>query len=200
MECRPLERHDMGKSRQDNPDVGWTACGLCDVSGCLYFIQGRGARPVKDACDHRRDAEAVLDDRQQVQRELDCQPAHRHDEGLRLYDRPLSDAEIAQNYKVDVARFDGALLTTNVVVAASDYNGDLAADAYEVFGTWTFTGAPSATDGKLPNRVKVWTLQNGSWGRPEFIGGDSYTYVAGTSPATVKIEFGKIDPFLLIVR
>ena len=119
---------------------------------------------------------------------------------LRLYNRPLSDAEIAQNYKVDVARFDGALLTTNVVVAASDYNGSLVADNYEVLGPWTFTGAPSPVSGKLPNRVKVWTLQNGSWGRPEVVNGDSYTYVPGTSPATVKIEFGKTDPLMMIVR
>ena len=119
---------------------------------------------------------------------------------VRAYNRVLSDAEIAHNYKVDVARFDGALAATNVVVAASEFNGALAADAYEVYGSHTFTGAPSATDGKLPNRVKVWTLQNGSWGRPEIIESGSYTYVAGSSPATVKIEFGKINPLMLIVR
>ena len=119
---------------------------------------------------------------------------------LRLYNRPLSAAEIAQNYKVDVARFDGALLTTNVVVAASDYNGTLVADAYEVLGTWTFTGAPSPVTGKLPNRVKVWTFENGSWGRPEIINEGSYTYDPASSPAKVMIEFGKINPLMMILR
>ena len=119
---------------------------------------------------------------------------------LRLYDRPLSDAEIAQNYKVDVARFDGALVSTNVLVAASDYNGDLAADAYEVYGTHVFEGANSAIDGSAPNRVKVWTLQNGAWVLSETIDGATYTYTLGSSPATVKIEFGKTNPFVLIVR
>lgn len=119
---------------------------------------------------------------------------------LRLYDRPLSDSEIAQNYKVDVARFDGALAVTNVLVAASDYNGSLAADAYEVYGTHTFVGANSAIDGSAPNRVKVWTLQNGAWTGPEVVNGGSYTYTAGTSPATVKIEFGKTNPFVIMVR
>lgn len=117
---------------------------------------------------------------------------------LRLYDRPLADAEVAQNYKVDVARFDGELVTTNVVVAASDYNGALDAVAYEVYGSHTFAGAVGP-EGE-PNRVRVWTLQNGSWGQPETIDGTSYTYVPGVSPATVKIEFGRTNPFVMIFR
>ena len=119
---------------------------------------------------------------------------------VRAYNRVLSDAEIAHNYKVDVARFDGALAATNVVVAASDYNGDLAADAYEVYGSHVFEGASSAMDGSMPNRVKVWTLENGAWVLSETIDGPAYTYTAGTSPATVKIEFGKANPFVMIVR
>ena len=119
---------------------------------------------------------------------------------VRAYNRVLSDDEIAHNYKVDVARFDGALAATNVVVAASDYNGDLAADAYEVYGSHVFEGASSAMDGSMPNRVKVWTLENGAWVLSETIDGPAYTYTAGTSPATVKIEFGKANPFVLVVR
>lgn len=119
---------------------------------------------------------------------------------VRAYNRVLSDDEIAYNYKVDVARFDGALAATNVVVAASDYNGDLAADAYEVYGTHVFEGAASSVDGSMPNRAKVWTLENGAWVLSETIDGPAYTYTAGTSPATVKIEFGKTNPFVMIVR
>ena len=119
---------------------------------------------------------------------------------VRAYNRVLSDAEIAYNYKVDVARFDGALPATNVVVAASDYNGALAADAYEVYGTHVFEGAASSVDGSMPNRVKVWTLENGAWVLSEIIDGPAYAYTAGTSPATVKIEFGKKNPFVMIVR
>ena len=119
---------------------------------------------------------------------------------VRAYNRVLTDAEIAQNYKVDVARFDRVLAATNVVVAASDYNGSLAADAYEVYGTHTFEGANSAIDGSAPNRVKVWTLQNGTWVLSETIDGAAYTYTLGSSPATVKIEFGKTNPFVMIIR
>ena len=119
---------------------------------------------------------------------------------VRAYNRVLTDAEIAQNYKVDVARFDGALVSTNVVVADSEYNGSLAADAYEVYGTHVFEGANSTIDGSAPNRVKVWTLQNGTWVLSETIDGAAYTYTLGTSPATVKIEFGKTNPFVMIIR
>ena len=117
---------------------------------------------------------------------------------VRVYNRPLSATEIAHNYKVDVARFDGALSVTNVLVAASDYNGDLAADAYEVYGSHSFAGTAGPDGG--PNRVKVWTFQNGSWGQPEVINEASYTYVSGVSPAMVKIEFGKATPFVVVVR
>ena len=119
---------------------------------------------------------------------------------VRAYSRVLSDAEIAQNYKVDVARFDGALVTTNVVVAASDYNGSLAADAYEVFGTHVFTASASAADGSAANCVKVWTFRDGEWVRDANVDAPSYTYVAGTSPATVKIEFGRTSALVLVVR
>ena len=119
---------------------------------------------------------------------------------VRVYNRPLSADEIAHNHKVDVARFDGALAVTNVIVAASEYNGDIEADAYEVCGTYTFTGANSAIDNSVPNRVKVWTLQNGAWNLTETLSEASYTYTSGSSPAMVKIEFGKTNPFTLVIR
>ena len=119
---------------------------------------------------------------------------------VRAYNRVLSDDEIAQNYKADVARFDGALVATNVVVAASDYNGALAADAYEVFGTHVFTASASAADGSAANCVKVWTFRDGEWVRDANVDAPSYTYVAGTSPATVKIEFGRTSALVLVVR
>ena len=117
---------------------------------------------------------------------------------VRAYNRVLTDAEIAQNYKVDVARFDGKLTVTNVIVAASDFNGPLAADAYEVYGSHTFVGA-AGPDGD-PNRVKVWTLQNGAWTLSETLSEASYTYDAGSRDDIVKIEFGRTSPFVMVVR
>jgi hypothetical protein len=44
---------------------------------------------------------------------------------VRFYNRALSDAEVAQNYKVDAARFDGVLVDANVVVAGETLSLDM---------------------------------------------------------------------------
>ena len=120
---------------------------------------------------------------------------------VRLYDRLLSEDELAWNRKVDEARFFGRLTTTNVVLEASEWNGALAAGPYEVFGAHVFEASPSTVDGHLPTHVRVWTLAaDGSVLGAETIEGGSYTYVAGTSPAKVRICFRKSHPFVLIVR
>ena len=112
---------------------------------------------------------------------------------VRLYDRLLSEDELAWNRSVDSARYFGVLATTNVVVAASDWQGDLAAGAYEVFGSQTFTGAADA------NFVRVQTLQqDGTWGAAEQVEGNAFTYDA--SAGVVQIEFRKTSPFVLTVR
>ncbi|MBR2838109.1 MAG: hypothetical protein IKE55_04985 [Kiritimatiellae bacterium] len=122
---------------------------------------------------------------------------------LRLYNRPLSAAEIAHNYKVDVARFDGALTVTNVVVAGkfSDYEG-VARGAYEVEGSYTFTaGAATDKDGKvlplLGYTVEAW--DGSAWGEAERHSGSSYTYTAGTDPAKVRLTW-KWDGMMVILR
>jgi len=122
---------------------------------------------------------------------------------LRLYNRPLSDAEIAQNYEVDVARFDGQLTVTNVVVVAS---GGVQAEtgAYKVEGEWTFT-ATTATNVRgetLPvTRYVIQTLENGEWTNKQTCPGNTYTYVEGTSPATVCLTWKcRPDGFVLVLR
>ncbi len=124
---------------------------------------------------------------------------------LRVYNRPLSDAEIAHNYKVDVARFDGVLSVTNVVVAGkyTDYEG-LAAGEYEVLGSGTFT-AGAATDGKGKVRpvvgytIEAW--ENGAWSAPVSYSGSSYTYTEGTSPAKVRLTWKwQPDGMFIIIR
>ena len=119
---------------------------------------------------------------------------------IRLYDRSLSIEELAWNRKVDAARFQGMLSVTNIVIVANEYSGALSG-AYEVLGSYTIQGSPSSVDGKIPNQVRVWELQDdGSWGSSFDIEGDSYTYVSGTSPSTVRIEFGRNVGFTVIVR
>lgn len=114
---------------------------------------------------------------------------------VRVYNRPLSQEEIAHNWKVDVARFDGLLTVTNVVVAGkhADYEG-VAAGVYEVDGEYTFT-AGSATDGKGNVRevvgytIEAWNPAAGTWGAPETHSGSSYTYTSGIAPAKVRLTW-----------
>ena len=112
---------------------------------------------------------------------------------LRLYSRPLSDAEIAHNYKVDAARFDGVLVDANVVVAGkyADYEG-VALGEYEVAGSYTFTaGAATDKNGKvrpvLGYTIEAW--DGSAWGAAVQHTGASYTYTVGTDPAKVRLTW-----------
>ena len=120
---------------------------------------------------------------------------------FRYYDRVLSDAELAQNRAVDTARYYGALGVTNVLVTVEDGSGivpaETAGEAYFVEGSWTFT----ATGGQgMGYRLSV-PDGNGGWTVAQTLAdGDSYTYVSGTSPDCVKLEWRVRKPFVIIVR
>ncbi len=117
---------------------------------------------------------------------------------VRIYDRLLSEDELAWNRAVDNARFFGALTTTNVVIVANEFSGDLA-DAYEVFGSHTFTASPSIQSGAAADHVRVRQLQaDGTWGAAYIVRAPSYTYTQ--SDGTVQIEFRKAKAFMLIVK
>ena len=124
---------------------------------------------------------------------------------LRAYNRPLSAAEIAQNYKVDAARFDGVLVDANVIVAGkyTDYEG-LAAGEYEVLGTGTFTaGAATDANGKVRPVVgyTIETWNGNAWGAPVKHDGDTYTYTVGTDPAKVRLTWKwQPDGLMLIIH
>ena len=118
---------------------------------------------------------------------------------VRLYDRLLSEDELAWNRKVDEARFFGRLATTNVVLEASEWNGALAAGPYEVFGTHAFVASPSTADGHLPTHVRVWTRRpDGTWASAGSVAGSSYAY--DPAVGTVRIQFRATHPFVLVVR
>ncbi len=118
---------------------------------------------------------------------------------IRLYDRMLSEDELAWNRSVDSARYFGALATTNVVVVANEFSGELA-DAYQVFGSHTFAAAPSSQDGSSANYVKVRTIAADGSESVTRVEGNAYTYTAGVSSDKVVIEFRKTNPFVLVVR
>ena len=117
---------------------------------------------------------------------------------VRAYDRLLSEGELAWNREIDSARYFGALATTNVVVEASDFNGDIAPGAYRVYGTATFAAA-AAQDGSHANQVRVQTLQpDGTWGGTEFVDGTTYAY--DPSAGTVKLLFRQTHPFVIVLK
>ena len=118
---------------------------------------------------------------------------------VRLYDRLLGEDELAWNRSVDSARFFGALAATNVVVVANEFSGLATDTAYEVFGAHTFAASPSSVDGSSANFVRVQTLQaNGTWVETARSEGGSYDYTPAAG--TVRIEFRKSNPFVIVVR
>ena len=112
---------------------------------------------------------------------------------VRIYDRELTAAEIAHNWKVDAARFDGALAVTNVVVAGdySDYEG-VKQGNYEVEGSYAFTASAATDANGKTYPVAGYTIEtwNGNaWGAAQTFSGASYTYTAGTDPAKVRLTW-----------
>ena len=122
----------------------------------------------------------------------------------RVYNRPLSATEVAWNHTVDVARYDGILPVTNVVVAAGMYAAAVESPGvYEVEGAWTFSATNAVENGKARRVVgyTVETWSNGAWGTPTKYEGASYSYAVGTSPATVRLTWLWLkDGVSIIVR
>ncbi len=101
---------------------------------------------------------------------------------FRLYNRALTNEELAHNRKVDEIRFRGGLPVTNVIVVVDgDFAPTEAAGAYELTGSsWTFT-ADTKYDGSVPYypSYKVATKVNGEWVDGPLTEGGSYTYNEG---------------------
>ena len=122
---------------------------------------------------------------------------------FRYYDRVLSDDELRQNREVDVARYSGALSTTNVLVVAG---GGTQAEtgAYKVEGEWTFTATTMVNrrGETVPvERYSIETLVDGAWTSKRTYKGSSYTYTEGSSPATVRLKWlGIADGIVVIVQ
>ena len=119
---------------------------------------------------------------------------------FRYYDRVLSDAELAQNRKVDQARFFGSF-ETNVVVAVEDGSGITATEAtntaYFVEGSYTFSATGGAGLG-----YRLFTPDgNGDWQvQQSFTEGSTFPYTTGSSPALVKLEWCVRKPFSMVLR
>jgi len=113
---------------------------------------------------------------------------------VRVYRRVLSNDELAMNRRVDEARFRG-VRTVNVVVAEGKYQTTTEAPgSYEVEGSWRFTAEPALNEkgrrrAVVGHFVEEWNATTGRWGEKQLFGGDKYVYVAGVSPAKVRLTW-----------
>ena len=117
---------------------------------------------------------------------------------FRLYDRPLTEAQLSQNRIVDEARFFGGPSVTNVEVATtfSFLQGAEDAGAYGVRGAYTFTcPETSATVRGVEYALDGYTIETldatYGWNSATATAytGNSYTYTEGESPEKVRLTW-----------
>ncbi len=118
---------------------------------------------------------------------------------FRIYNRVLTEAELAHNRAIDEIRYRGNFPNANVTVACEPaFEGaatpvSMPAGDYEVTGSWTFTaGSVAMGDSTLPPRYTIETWDGSAWGEPVEHDGASYTYAADGSK--VRITWKWADP------
>ena len=130
---------------------------------------------------------------------------------IRVYSRILTDEELAYNRTVDMARFDGVMSITNVVVAPGKYEWCASGMSekpgeYAVEGTWTFTAFDTKDNQGKTRKIAGWEARAWddaacAWGAPQKGKGGSYTYTVGESPAKIRLEWLWVPaPFMMVVR
>ncbi len=100
---------------------------------------------------------------------------------IRIYNRVLSDAELAKNRAIDDARFFGIGADANVIVASSvrGVSGDTPEGAYALSaGGHTFSAPASVTVGDdtyscTGYTLETWDATTGAWGAPVAYSGTS---------------------------
>ena len=118
---------------------------------------------------------------------------------FRIYNRVLTEAELAHNRAIDEIRYRGNFPNANVTVACEPaFEGaatpvSMPAGDYEVTGSWTFTaGSVAMGNSTLPPRYTIETWDGSAWGEPVEHDGASYTYAADGSK--VRITWKWADP------
>jgi hypothetical protein len=115
---------------------------------------------------------------------------------VRIYDRVLSDAELAQNRAIDEARFFGGPLPTENVVVASSVRGVDGNEPEGVYalpdGGHTFTAPASVTVGEdsyscTGYTLETWDTTTGTWGTPTEY--PTAEYVATDKSAKVRLTW-----------
>ena len=126
---------------------------------------------------------------------------------VRLYDRMLSEDELAWNRSVDNARYFGALAVTNVVIETKygDGTGETLAEgvgAYEVFGAHTFSATEVKDSSEALKPVAgcyVWTWKDGAWSEKTKTWHEGTSYDYTKDMGTVKIMWSPRPKGLVLV-
>ena len=117
----------------------------------------------------------------------------------RLYNRVLTDEDLAQNRMIDEYRFHGVMPVTNVVVATSHsfLSGSEKNGNYEISGRYTFgASAETRTDSRgfsyafKGYTLEEWDASTQGWGDPVLHeGANAYEYVVGTAADKVRLTW-----------
>ena len=112
----------------------------------------------------------------------------------RIYNRPLTDAELVKNRKADEIRFFGRspAAAGDLVVASTveGLGGDLPCGAYRPVAGYTFTAQTEVVFGGIPYELAGYTLEtwNGSaWGEP--VSCESGAYSANVATASKRLTW-----------
>ena len=113
--------------------------------------------------------------------------------GARFYNRALTDEELAQNRRIDEARFRGNY-NVEVVTTVPGAEGAECVGIYDVNGHHDFTASENATvDGveyaAIGYTLEIWDAANGAWGKPQEYPGTSYAYTNCEATAKVRLTW-----------
>lgn len=123
---------------------------------------------------------------------------------IRIYNRALTEAELAKNRAIDENRYRGGpLMTTNVLVCSSSKWAKGVEDgAYLQQGTHTFT-AESVTDEKgrtwKPTGYTLASLENGQWSAPVAHTGTSCDITIAEDTKPVRLTWNFQGPGLTLI-
>ena len=111
----------------------------------------------------------------------------------RYYNRPLTEAELAQNLKVDEIRHRGNFASYRDVVVVNEQpvegatvESSVPDGEYEVTDQWTFTADEVVVNGRTYKpRYTLETWDGAGWGTPVRVIGNSYTHTKGDTPVRI---------------
>ena len=128
---------------------------------------------------------------------------------LRIYNRALTDAEVAQNRKVDDIRYRDAFANYVDVVVVNEQPAEganaassVADGEYEMTGSsWTFTASPVTVDGMTYQpRYTLETQVGGDWVKIASEWGESCMVTKGAAPTRLTWQWKRQTGTIISVK